>query len=230
MSIPPDEIESWARRALEDRGARGHGEDLAELVRDPDRGLAILSALGNHPDRDVRGWAGALASLAFGPAAVPLLKRLVNDPDADNRDAARQDLESIDPAFLLVMLPDLRSVLLHRRDKWGEDRAAMWRVARVRDTASVEILRRYAQHYPSTDYHHRMPLVLADYIEDPERIADRIRAHDHDWMFWLVEAAARLPVPDADGAFSAALAASLDDECEQAIRSRPRQDAAERMT
>jgi hypothetical protein len=64
-----------------------------------------------------------------------------------------------------------------------------------------------------------MPNVLADYIEDPRSLARRITQHDHEWMFWLVEAADILHAPGADQAFDAAL--GFDAECADIVRDRP---------
>jgi hypothetical protein len=152
--------------------------------------------------------------------AIPLLTRLMDDASGDVRDSARQDLIAIDPAQEERLLPTLRRILRRRTDPWGEDRAAMWRVARLRDRASVPILRAYATASQPPHYHHRMSLVLADYIEDPSSVAVRIASHDHECMFWLLEATALLPQSETREAIDAALALPLDDACAALLRAR----------
>lgn len=222
--LNPNEVEAWARRVQAYDGADAYRDILAELRSDRAYAAALFDRLAEHRDPIVRAWAGTAAREIYGRDGVPLLLRLTEDRDADVRDSARQDLVEIDPEFIRQMLPSLRHVLQRGKDPFGEDKAAMWRVARLRDPDSVQILRDYASRNDPRHYAHRMPSVLAAYIEDPASVAERIRRHDHDWMLWLVDAASLLPVPGAAEAFAAALALPVDPECAEIIRKRPRTD------
>jgi len=229
MSPKPNsnDVSEWARRIQDYEGQEAYQALLSELRADSVFAFALLDRLAEHQDPVVRMWAGDAEKEIFGRDAVPLLLRLSKDSNPDVRDSARETLIEIDPDFLQAMLPSLRKVLKQRKDLFGEDRAAMWRVAKVRDQESVPLLRAYAKSYEGQHggrhYGYRMPLVLADYIETPPVIAERIRAHDHDFMYWLVMAASVLPVPGAAEAFEYALALPVDDECAETIRKRPRQ-------
>ena len=219
------DVDSWARRVQAYEGADAYRDILAELRSDQAYAMALFDRLAEHRDPIVRAWAGTAAKEIYGRDSVPLLLRLTEDRDADVRDSAREDLIEIDPEFLRQMLPSLRRVLKRGKDPFGEDKAAMWRVARLRDAESVPILRDYASRNDPGHYAHRMPLVLAAYIEDPASVAERIKHHDHDWMFWLVDAASLLPVAGSAEAFAAALALPVDPECAEIIRNRPRTDS-----
>lgn len=194
---------------------------LKSLGRDPDRD-AIISSLSRSPDPVVRAWAGTASRHILGLGARSILRRLASDPDADVRDSAREDLLVIDPMFETEVLVDSKRVLSRGVDPHGEDRAAMWRLAKARDQESVHILRAYAARFPESDYAHRMPMVLAEYLDDPSRIVSRIVGHDHEWMFWLVQALDLFPSAEAIGSLKSAIEAGIDDECIVIIRAKMR--------
>lgn len=216
--IEPQEVDAWAERILTYEGEEGHRTLIAELESDREFAHVLLDQLGQHRETVVRMWAADTAKALFGLDAISFLTRLTKDSHPDVRDVAREDLIDLDPALEEAMLPKLRKVLERAKDPWGEDRAAMWRVARLRDQASVPILRAYGARHDPRYYHHRMPLVLADYIEDPPSIPRRIGEHDHDWMWWLWEAAKLLDIPGSDAAFAAVLAGPIDADCEGIIK------------
>jgi len=58
--------------------------------------IAPLEALLEHQDAHVRGDAAHLLSHTHRPEARPLLTRLLNDPNADVREIAREGLERLD--------------------------------------------------------------------------------------------------------------------------------------
>jgi hypothetical protein len=225
VTLPPvtrridrQEVDGWAKRILAYEGEGGYRTLIAELESDRDFAHALLDQLAGHRDPVVRMWAADAAKAVFGLKAISFLSRLTKDSHPDVRDVARENLIGLDPASEQAMLPDLRRVLERGGDPWGEDRAAMWRVARLRDQPSVPILRAYAARYEPRYYHNRMPLVLADYIEDPSSIPRRIGEHDHEWMWWLWEAATLLEIPGSSAAFNAALAGPIDADCEGIIK------------
>jgi hypothetical protein len=220
-----NDVSEWGRRIQDYEGQEAYQALLSELRADGPFAFALLDRLADHKDPVVRMWAGDAAKEIFGRDAVPLLMRMSKERNPDVRDSARQDLIEVDPQFLHAMLPSLRKVLKKRKDLWGEDRAAMVRVAKVRDQESVPLLRAYSKSYEGQHggrhYGYRMPLVLADYIETPSVIAERIRAHDHDNMYWLVLTTCALPVPGGAEALEYALALPVDEECAEIIRNRP---------
>lgn len=217
-----EHTESWARRVRSYETPGEYRQLLEELAADPEGGLDVLGRLADHRDPVVRAWAGTAAAAILGSAAIKLLRRLLSDGDADVRDRAREDLITVDPAAEQEMLPSLRRVLHETGDPFGEGRAAMWRLAKLRDDASIELLRSYATRFPPDHHGNRMPLVLAEYIAAPQTIAARIRDHDHDWMFWLIEAASLLPIPGGEAAIGALRDARPDLECLQILDDQPR--------
>lgn len=124
-----------------------------------------------------------------------------------------------EPWLREALLPKLRKEF-KISTKGGE--RAMWGAARLLDRESVPLLREFALRRDLSAYTRKMALALADYIEDPPSICRRIREHDHDSMFWLVEAASILQIPGSEGAFKAALAAPVDAHCAEIIGMRPR--------
>jgi hypothetical protein len=93
----------------------------------------------------------------------------------------------------------------------------MYRLARFRDAPSADLFRAFAAKQDPPWFAHRMPIVLADYIEDPASVPRRIRGHDHDWMFWLAEAASLLDIEDGEPALSVC-AETAPDECREICR------------
>lgn len=167
------DVAAWAKRVKSYDGDTEHRQILDQLAIDPSATLALLDALTGHADPIVRSWAGTTAAEVLGADAIPLLHRLRADRDSDVRDSAREDLIGLDPTFLQTLLPDYRRALRRRKDPWGADATAMFAVARARDREAIPLLRDYAAQYEARYWHNRMPLVLADYIEDPTSVTQR---------------------------------------------------------
>jgi hypothetical protein len=220
LALHPSDAEAWARRVRSYDGHAEYEEMILALKADPPNASRLLDRLAELPDPVVRAWAGTAAVQVLGREAIPLLMKLQRDRDPDVRDVARQDLVAIDPAFERSFFPAYRKALTRRTDPWGEDRVAMLTLAKARDPEAVPLLRDYASHHEARYWHNRMPLVLADYIEDPDSVTRRIREHDHDFMYWLVEATAFLDIPDAPDALSEALGQASDETCLGIIRER----------
>jgi hypothetical protein len=220
LALHPSDADAWARRIRSYEGEVAYRELIITLKADPPNASLLLDRLAELPDPVVRAWAGTAAVEVLGQDAIPLLTRLQRDRDPDVRDVARQDLVAIDPAFERSFFPQYRRALRRRADPWGEDRVAMHTLSRARDPEAAPLLREYAAHYEPRYWHNRMPLVLADYIEDPESVTRRIRDHDHDFMYWLVEATAMLDIPDAEDALTEALGRATDETCTNIIRER----------
>lgn len=220
LAVDPRHADAWAHRILAYESAPEYRQLLDELAASPTKAQELLAGLAQFRDPVVRAWAGSAAKEVFGREAVPLLTRLLKDRDPDVRDGARQDLVELDPGFESTFFPDYRRALRGRKDPWGEDRSAMFHLARARDPEAVALLRDYASHYESRYWHNRMPLVLADYIEDPTSVMRRIRNHDHEFMFWLVLATVVLDIADAQVGLVEALDRPIDEACAAIIRGR----------
>jgi hypothetical protein len=200
--------------------SEGAGDDalVAILARDPGRADSLLKTLAESRHRAVRDWVIWASARVLGDRAVPLLEKLVDDRDPDTRSIARQELEAIDPSFAVTFVPRLYRALSRAKDWYGEPTEAMWRLARLGNKESAPHLLRFAAKFPHGEYGRMMPLVLADYLERPEGIAERIRAHDHTVMFWLVEAATMLDTPGGMAAARELASAPPDEQCAKVFR------------
>lgn len=89
----------------------------------------------------------------------------------------------------------------------------MIKLARVLDPEAPALPRAYAAKFNPGWYPDRMAMVLAEYVEDPVSVVRRIATHDHDWMFWLLQAASVLDVSDYDAALETASSLGLDAVC-----------------
>ncbi len=213
----PD-LDRWAKR-IKSPSERTHRKLDEELSTMGGELPALLEDLSRYPSGVVRGWVAWVAPKLLGRAAVPILQRLATDRNYDARDTARASLEDLGDEFVPPLFPRLRLDLKRGKDVFGTGKFAMMLLARHRDPEAPPVLRKYAEHFDRGHYGYRMPNVLADYIEDARSLARRITDHDHEWMFWLVEAADILHAPDADEAFEAAL--NFDVQCADIVRDRP---------
>jgi hypothetical protein len=214
--VADDDIEAFGRRITRAFSDVAYRRLREELQAQPDRGLATLTALSRHRSEAVRTWAGGVARKDLGRAeAIVLLTDLAKHPRAFTRDLAMQDLEAIDPELLRPFVGDMRQTFRRSKDLYSPGGAAMWRLARLRDRESAGLFRAYAAKRDPGRFDHRMPIVLAVFLDEPNSIAGRIRDHDHEWMIWLVRAATSLDVPGAEDALSAGAAASPDGACRQ---------------
>jgi hypothetical protein len=215
--VQPD-LESWARH-IKSESERTHRKLEQDLRAMGPAALPLLNSLAKYPSGVVRGWVASVLGERFGMEAVPLLRELVRDRNRDVRDEARWQLEQLGPPYVHELLPGVRADLRKGLDPFGADKFAMFFLARNRDVDAIPIIRRMAEDKDQRHYAYRMPLVIADYIDNPASVVDRIRAHDHEWMFWLVEAVDTLGASGTDEAFEAAI--GFDDECAAIIRDRP---------
>jgi hypothetical protein len=220
MTVESRAVDAWARRVLTYEGEAAYRQLLEELTANRAAARDLLERLASFRDPIVRAWAGSAAVAVLGRDAIPLVARLLKDRDADVRAIAQEDLVGLDPDFEHTFLPDYRRALKRRKAPWGGDRKAMFALARARDADAVPLLRQYASHYEPPYWHNRMPLVLADYIEDPTSVSRRIRDHDHAFMFWLVDASAILGIDDAEKAKAEALRQPIDEGCAEILRGR----------
>lgn len=186
------EVRQWAARIKSDGSLGDWESDLTSHAN----GLDLLRALAAHEDPLVRGWAGWAAIKAFGTAGSALALALTRDRDADVREAAREDLLELDPSVADRFRGEWHGTLRKGKDRFGEDAAAMWNLVRHPDADTAEVLRSYGLRNIAAGTEGRIPIALADFLDDPSSIARRVSAHDHDWMPWLVRVAVRLPIDD----------------------------------
>jgi hypothetical protein len=212
---PDNEVEAFAARVKRAWNRPAYERLRADLRSRPDRGKALLEALTRHRSQEVCVWAAGVARHDLGPDAIPILVSMAHDRRTATRDAAMQDLEAIDPELLRPFVPDMRHIFNRSKDLNSEGRAAMWRLARLRDAESAELFRRYAESRNPASYDHRMPMVLADYVEDPTSLVRRLKAHDHDWTFWVARAAKSLLPTGAEEALREASQYSPDAKCRE---------------
>jgi len=212
------DLEDFARRIKQALSGPAYRRLGDELRMEPDRGLAALTALSEHSSQVVRVWAGGVARKEFGRDAVPLLLAMATNRFAETRDFAMQDLEAIDPELLRPFIPEMRRTFRRSKDLYGPGGAAMWRLVRLGDRESAALFREFAAKRDAGRYDHRMPLLLADYLEDPTSLVRRIRAHHHAWLLWLAKAVASLDPPGGEAALRAGADDLPDEECREICR------------
>jgi hypothetical protein len=210
-----DEVERFATRIKRAWSGPAYRKLREEIRAQPDGGVALLRALANHRSQVIRVWAGGVARLDLGADAIPLLQEMAQNRSTETRDAAMQDLEAIDPELLRPFVRDMRRIFGRSKTLYSPGGAAMWRLAKLRDPESAALFRRYAAKRNPAWYDHRMPMVLADYIDDSMSVARRLREHDHAWTLWLATAARLLNVHGAEDALRVGSERSPDPDCRE---------------
>ncbi|HSL34347.1 MAG TPA: hypothetical protein VK871_11900 [Candidatus Limnocylindrales bacterium] len=208
----PD-VESFAGRIRQTFSRSGYRRLRADLSGRSDRGAALLSALMRHTSQDVRSWAANVARKDLGRDAIPCLEEMARSPRIADQDEAMQQLEAIDRELLRPFIPAMRRIFRRSTDLSGPGGAAMWRLVRLGDRDSATLFRAFAEGRDPRWYEHRMPLVLADRIEQPGSLVQRIASHDHEWMLWLATAARQLDAAGAEAALRDGARSAPDPEC-----------------
>jgi hypothetical protein len=212
---PPsdDVVEAFAKRVKGYSSQRSFERLMRDLAAHDDGGAELLQRLMQHRSGEVRGWAANVARRRFGQAAVHWLEDLARSRRVADQDEAMQQLEAIDREVLRPFIPQIRQMFRRSRSLHGPGGAAMWRLARLRDRDAAAIFRRHAERPNPAWYDHRMPLVLAAYLEDEGSLVRRLDQHDHEWMFWLAVATRLLDVPGAEDALRRCSNGAPDAEC-----------------
>jgi YD repeat-containing protein len=189
--------------------------DLArttEAVRADPRAPEVLAALARVRDPEIRGFVPRAARVIMGRDAVPLLRRLVDDPDPDIRGMALHELEALDPALLAPLIAKLHQRVARSSDA-DEVQATGWTLVRLRDLDAIPLLEAHrARHEPWT-WQAKAAEVQVLALRDPAAVIERIRDHDHDRMFWLAYAATIIGTLEAIDAVRACARHAPDEDC-----------------
>lgn len=210
-----DDLRALVKQIASSDNAQDDALIISQIRAHPSHVYKVVRHLQEDRSPDVRLWlVGAIDRLLPRREAVEVLMQVVSkDSHAEVRNAARTHLLSLDPASGLKLASGLVRVLERAESGSGETDLAIWTLAWLGDPDGASALRRFAGRFPTNYFEHRMALVLAESIERPDSVARRIREHDHDWMFWLVEAATLLPIPGGLEAVQAGHADPPDPEC-----------------
>lgn len=154
-----------------------------------------LGALARSRDVEVRGFVPQAARKILGRNGIPLLMRLLKDRDPDIRGMALDELEQLDPALLVPIVPRLRRQLASKDDY--EVLSTAWTLVRLGDVTSIGPLEAFRDRHESWTWQAKAATVLLLALTSPKEIVERIRAHDHDHMTWLSYAATLIDVPGA---------------------------------
>jgi hypothetical protein len=224
MSLDAARLEAWIQELR--AGIELDNEETQRFVADlrdaPDR-VGLFGVLAHDQNAEVRGWAATIAQEVLGAEALPsLLEMSRSDPDEDNRGIARAAVEDLDPEALGFVVDDMLRDLERANNAAGGAIQSMLTLARYRHPAGPPALRAFAARFKPGLYAHEMPLVLADYIENPDAITRRVREHDHEHMFWVAEAAGIFQPPGAVEALRACAESPPDrgcgEDCREALR------------
>ena len=219
------EVDRFAKRIARFTSERTHRQLIDEVRAQPDGGVALLRMLMKHRSNQAGFWAAGVARELFGAAAVPWLLEMADDRRTFARDTAMQELAEIDVGLLRPLIPSMQRILLRSKPPaalYSAGGAAMWRLVRLRDQESAPVLRRFAAQQDPRTYDHRMPMVLADYLDDPTSLLRRIKNHDHEWMLWLAMAAAQLELPGVEDALEEGAEGLPDQVCREICAERLR--------
>jgi HEAT repeat protein len=184
------------------------GMDLLRRCADPGK---VLSQLAKSKNVDVRGWAVIAAQEVLGAGASSLLTAMLDDPDPDIRVMAMSSLEELNPLTIVGLADLLRSRL--RSSNPYEALATSWALARLRDRASVPVLKGYRDTFEPWQWQYKAAEVVLLYMTDPDEVIRRVRHHDHDRMGWLAHAATMIGSPEAMAALRDCSTGAPDSEC-----------------
>jgi HEAT repeat protein len=189
-------------------------EDEAKAIaalRSSSDAEVILETLSRDRDLEVRGWIPGAAHAVLGDAAIPLIKRMLRDSDADIRGLALDELERIDPALLEPILPMLRKNLASQNEY--EVLQVGWRLVERGDVEAIAPLKAFRDRYEAWMWEYKAATVLLLALTAPDEVIPRIREHDHDHMTWLAYAAVLQGTPDAYAALLGCSTDCPDDDC-----------------
>jgi hypothetical protein len=186
---------------------------LDGLRADRGRAARILDELSRHDSADVRAWVAWAAPQVLGEGGSSVLMGLTRDRDPDVREAAIDELVTLDPDAARRLVPALRRRL--RSTEAREPVSAMWTLAELGDRSSLPAIRRLAE---AKDLEHPFNARVAEIVcllleERGDEVLWRLRAHDHDYTPWLATAARVLGTESARAALAQCAAGAPDEEC-----------------
>ncbi len=194
---------------------------LARLRSDRAAAARVLTELATHRSPEVRSWVPWAARRVMGTEAVQLISKIASeDRRADVRHAATVELLELDQAAAQTLAPVLRRRLQSKNP--FEALGAMWALARIGDKQSVGAVRELVTDSDRQLLRRSAAVVLMILEGSGEEILARIRAHDHELMPWLPEAARLVAGGGALPTIEECARTAPDDDCrsycEQALQ------------
>lgn len=179
---------------------------------DPVEAAAILGELSSHDDPQIRSWVAFVAPRVVGPESASLLRTLALDRDPDVRDEAIDGLNSLGEGLPQGVLSGLRRSL--RSSDYLEPMHSMWRLARLRDEASLPDLEYLSSDDSRPPWQQKSAQVAAMLVRNEDKqVISRLRQHDHDYTRFLARAAAIMGTPVAREVVADCAANAPDEEC-----------------
>jgi hypothetical protein len=187
---------------------------LAERLRQEGASsVPVLHRLAESTHSVVRAWVATSAARILVTGASSIVAPLMDDPDADVREAATEGMLAADPEAAMALVPRLRRQL-GSSDYW-EPVTAMWRLARLGDIdALAEIA--HVERNATRAWHRRNATVVRLLLSgEADKLLKRLASHDHEWTTPLVHAAMVINTPAAAEALRDCLHIA-DAECAEA--------------
>jgi hypothetical protein len=187
------EFSAAARASVSDAEAA----TLIQHLRSAPEASAVLDEIAASKSVDDRMWVAWAAPRVLGDGAIPVLKRLAGDRDADVRIDAIEAWATLHPNSAAELWPFLRRQL--QSTNFWEPISAMWAIAEIDLRDAIPAIRERAHRWPKTDAHWKVADIVLDLLEGRQQpILERIRQHDHIAMPWLARAARLMNTTEAN--------------------------------
>lgn len=172
----------------------------------------VLNELMAHRDPVVRAWVAWAAGQSLSKDdAVAIALRLSKDKDSDVRDVAIEELLALDLSAAAKLAATFRRKLESK--DFYEPITAMWALAAIRDTDSIEAIRERSVRGGSA-LHRNTAMVICMLLEGRDaELVSRVRSHDHELMPWLSKAVRLLGTGESKAALVSCSQDAPDAEC-----------------
>lgn len=216
VSVGLDEALTVVRKHWRCRTDACRSRVMDDLRADAEQAEAILRALIAEGKADHRAWAmwTARQVLPKAQAASVLEAAIARERRHDQVDIAFGELRYLDLELVRPHLPRLRRRLAGT--DWHTMVFVFWLMADLRDADSLPAIERTMQRALGNNmpYIAKLGSVVTAVIQGEEaQILWAIRAHDHDRMRWLVQAARRMDTPAAQETLDACATSDFDLDC-----------------
>jgi hypothetical protein len=173
---------------------------------------ALLAQVARSRSPGPRGYVARLAvELLPVETSIPLVRKMLDDPDSDNRADAVAVYMALNPDGMPRILGKLRRRLRSMSDH--EVLATAWTLAALRDDEAAAAIAEVRDVEPPDRWLHKALDVVWTYISSPDRVITRIQEHDHDSMKWLAYAATLIGTAEATTALRECSMSAPDDRC-----------------